>query len=91
MTGETLITFPCRWVIWDGANEDELRSVAGDRIVEFRDGTPWWRSSDGTLRPMPPGWAAYLPDGQDRAVICGPEAWAGMGGPQAAGNAPVRS
>ena len=89
MAGPARITFTLdAWAVWDGANVAGVRAVAGEQFLG-RDGDILvFQGARGPER-ITAGWVVYRAMGADgkpaaRATVCGPEAWAAMGGPQAA-------
>lgn len=81
MTGQAVISFPCVYAVWDGADADGLRAVAGDQFVSAADGVAVVKGAGGRPEEMTPGWVAFRrlgPDGTPsaRAVVTDPEAWA---------------
>ncbi len=84
MTRQAAISFSCTYAVWDGGNEDELRSVAGDQFVRLDGDVAVVRGASSREEAMTPGWVTYRAAGSARAAVCSPEAWAAMTGAQAA-------
>ena len=87
MAGQDRITFTLdAWAVWDGtdASEAEVRDVAGEQFLKRSQDAVVVQGAGGRVERMTPGWAVYRVAGSARATVCGPEAWAAMGGPKAA-------
>lgn len=88
MTGPARITFDLDgWAVWDGASvasEARVRKVAGEQFLKRARDAVIVQGAGGRVERMEPGWAVYRATGAQQATVCSPEAWAAMGGPQAA-------
>jgi hypothetical protein len=73
------ITLDVEYAILGNCPEADFRTVAGEQLEEYGDGSAEVRDGDGNLKTLTAGWGVMRPDGCAYAIVAAPAAVKAMG------------